>query len=145
MQNCVDQLAELEIPYSLTCTVKMQFELIIRHLIAALKNEGFKVFSEIDITAIHCATTSGRLRAYRILTACNPCLVQQALRSEPNIGLLFPCNIVVREANDGYVIVAFLDPVLAVKQIDNPSITRIAVEIRHAFNRIIQALPNHEY
>ncbi|WP_182584906.1 DUF302 domain-containing protein [Thiospirillum jenense] len=118
---------------------------MITHLTTALKIEGFKVFSDIDITAIHCTMVAGHLRAYRILTACNPCLVQQALRSEPNIGLLFPCNIVVREGSSGYVTVAFLDPILAVQRIENPSITTIAVEIRHCFDRIIQTLPSNEY
>ncbi|MBI4939571.1 MAG: DUF302 domain-containing protein [Actinobacteria bacterium] len=93
--------------YEITVTVDLPFEETLRRTVAALKSAGFGVISDLDMQSIF-ATKLGQPAAdelgdYRILGACNPGLAQSALRSEPVVGLLLPCNVVVRRARGAAV------------------------------------------
>lgn len=130
----------MDTKYGFGKTVDLRFDQAVEHVIEALKREGFGVLADIDVAGAMKAKLNREMPPYRILGACNPPLAYQAIAAEPSIGLLLPCNVVVREDDTGVVHVEFMDPNSVLALVDKPDISRLADEVRQRLERVMQSL-----
>jgi uncharacterized protein (DUF302 family) len=121
-------------------TIAGPFPQAVDKVTAALKQEGFGVLSDIDIQKAMQEKLGVAMPGYRILGACNPPLAHRALQAEPEIGLLLPCNVTVRELPDGRIGVGFLDPQMMVQLTANDAIAGVADDAAQRLGRVREAL-----
>ncbi|MEE4273490.1 MAG: DUF302 domain-containing protein [Thermoanaerobaculales bacterium] len=106
----------------------------------ALAKEGFGVLTEIDVRGTLKKKLDVDFPPYRILGACNPPFALKALQSEPRVGTMLPCNVILRELSKTEVEISAIDPVSSMQSIDNPSLVQIAGEIRDKLKRVLDSL-----
>ncbi len=127
--------------YGFTTTLTgIPFDQALSRTLAALKAEGFGVLSDIDVRLAMKEKLGVDVPAYRILGACNPPLAYQALQAVPDVGLLLPCNVIVREDAPGSVVVGFLDPQIMVGLVGTPEIKTVADAAEQRLRRICESL-----
>jgi uncharacterized protein (DUF302 family) len=123
--------------YGISRTVELTFAQADTRIREALGGEGFGVLTEIDV----CATLKKKLDVdipkYEILGACAPRLAHQAILAEADVGLLLPCNVIVREVDEHHTVVAALDPVAQLQLSGNPALEGVAAEVRERLTRAV--------
>ena len=120
--------------------VDLDFDAAIEKVTADLATEGFGVLSDIDVAAKMKEKLGKDMPRYRILGACNPALAYQAVSAVPDIGLLLPCNVLVREDEEGGVNVSFMDPQSVLSLVDHPDVEPLAGEVKSRLERVLAAL-----
>ena len=105
----------------------------------ALKEQGFGTLTEIDVQATLKEKIGAETAPYVILGACNPRLAHRALELEPDVGLLLPCNVVVR-THEGRTVVSALDPEIIADLADHPELRPIAEEARGLLDAALETL-----
>ncbi len=126
--------------YSFSTRLTGNLEQIEQQLTEALQQEGFGILTEIDVQATLKKKLGLEKRPYKILGACNPPLANQAIEAEPDIGLLLPCNVVIRKEEDGSITVAFMDPAAVMQLVDQAGIAELANEVRGRLLRVRESL-----
>ncbi|GAC1425543.1 MAG: DUF302 domain-containing protein [Ktedonobacteraceae bacterium] len=125
--------------YSFGTTLSMPYEEAIKHVKEALKAEGFGVLTEIDVRKTLQEKLGTEMEPYMILGACNPQLAHRALQQEPQIGLLLPCNVVVRTVGNGSR-VEIADPKSMLGIVGNEQLDTIAQEAAQKLHHALAAL-----
>ena len=120
--------------------VDASFDDAIEKVTAELEKEGFGVLSDIDVAAKMKAKLDKDMPRYRILGACNPSIAFQAISAVEDIGLLLPCNVLVREDANDDVHVDFMDPESVLSLVKQPGITQFATEVKDRLQRVLAAL-----
>ena len=120
--------------------VEHNFDTALARVTEELAKEGFGILTEIDVKATIKKKLDKDMRPYRILGACNPALAHQAVTAVPEIGLLLPCNVLVREDEDDQVHVSFMDPGAVLGLVNDPQVDPLAAQVREKLERVLEAL-----
>lgn len=105
----------------------------------ALSDRGFGVLTEIDVKATMKKKLDIDMPGYRILGACNPGMAWEAIGTEPKVGAMLPCNVILR-AVDGGTEVSAVDPVASMAAIDNAGLKAVAGQVRDLLAEAVAAI-----
>ncbi|MBI1423475.1 MAG: DUF302 domain-containing protein [Gammaproteobacteria bacterium] len=122
--------------YGFNAKFNGSFDAAVAKVTEELSKEGFGVLTEIDVKAVLKKKLDIDKRPYKILGACNPVLANKALTAEPDIGLLLPCNVVVREEDDGSITVGFMDPQAVLQLVERQEIGELAGQVLEKLQRV---------
>jgi len=125
--------------YGFGKTVAISFDAAVAKVTQELAKEGFGVLTDIDVADTMKKKLGRDMPPYRILGACNPPYAAQAIDAEPSIGLLMPCNVVVRQDTEG-VHVEVLDPIALFELTARPEVAPLAREVRARLDRVLNAV-----
>jgi uncharacterized protein (DUF302 family) len=131
---------ERAIRYGFGARVDLPYDEAVARTREALAAEGFGVLTEIDVRATLKNKLDVEFPPYVILGACNPGFAHQALTAEPDIGLLLPCNVVVRAEPGGGSTVSIMDPEAALGLAERAEIEPLAQEVRSRLERVLEAI-----
>lgn len=126
--------------YYIAKTVDRPFDAVMADLTARLKAHGFGVLTDIDVQSTLKSKIGAEIGKYRILGACNPRFAHEALKIEDKLGVLLPCNVIVRETSDRKVEVASVDPVAAMERTGNVALRSTAEEVRRLLSEVVSQL-----
>jgi uncharacterized protein (DUF302 family) len=128
--------------YGITTLVAAPFAVTVPLVRAALSEQGFGVLTEIDVRATLHQKLGAEMEEYLILGACNPALAQRALDTDRDIGLLLPCNVVVRAEGPDTALVQALDPQVMVQVTGQPQLQDVADEATARLRAALDILTN---
>ena len=124
----------------ITTIVNLPYDQAVEQTVAALKEQGFGVLTEIDIQTTLKKKLDVDFQRYVILGACNPPLAHKALSADLTVGLMLPCNVVVYENLDGTSTVSALNPMAAIGVVGNPNLDETAAMATAKLTAVIAAL-----
>jgi uncharacterized protein (DUF302 family) len=126
--------------YYFSKIIHASFDKAMSNVIEELRKEGFGILTEIDVTETLKRKLNVTFSNYTILGACNPAFAYRALQAEPHIGVMLPCNVIIRELEDGNIEVAAVDPLASMQSIHNAELQSIAQEIQMKLKKVIEQL-----
>ncbi len=126
--------------YGFSVSVTYGFDEAVEKVTQELAKEGFGVLTDIDVQATFKKKLDHDRLPYRILGACNPPLAKQAIEADADIGLLLPCNVVVREEENGSVTVAFMDPAAVLQLVEKEGVAELANAVKAKLVKVRDAL-----
>ena len=126
--------------YYFNKTINGTFEDVIDKVTQRLKEEGFGILTEIDVTETLKKKLDVDFKKYRILGACNPPYAHKALQIEDKIGTMLPCNVIVQEIEPGVIEVAAVNPMASMQAVENEKLNEIANEITAMLENVIEKL-----
>ncbi len=127
-------------PLGITVALPLSFDEAIGAVTAALKEQGFGVLTEIDVRATLKKKLDVDFRPYTILGACNPPLAHRAVSADLMVGLMLPCNVVVWDNGDGSTTISAINPMAAIRVVDNPDLDEVARTATDKLNRVMESL-----
>jgi uncharacterized protein (DUF302 family) len=130
----------MDTPLGINITLKTDYATALTRVTEALKVEGFGVLTEIDVKETMKKKLGVDFTPYKILGACNPPLAHRALMAAPEVGLLLPCNVIVRQVEDQITEVSLIDPLGMMAMITNPELETVAKEARAKLERVAASL-----
>ncbi len=113
------------------------FDTIVDRTRTALGDQGFGVLTEIDVKATMKKKIDADIADYLILGACNPNMAHEAMKIEPRVGAMLPCNVIVRSIDDGAVEVSAIDPEASMTAIDNDELKAVAGQVRKMLETVV--------
>jgi uncharacterized protein (DUF302 family) len=123
--------------YKISKNVDLTYDEALEKVTEELKKEGFGILTEIDVKETLKEKLAVDVPRYKILGACNPPFAHKALKAEPGVGLLLPCNVVVYESESGEVTVAGINAEAMLSVIERDDVTPIAEEVNKRMKRVI--------
>lgn len=126
-----------ELTYYFSKELDLSFNEAIEKVTSAMKEQGFGVVVEVFVSELLKEKIGAELKPYKILGVCNPNFAYRAIQSEEHIGLMLPCNVLVREIDNGKVEVSAIDPITAMLVINNPRLNDIAFQVAEILKKVI--------
>lgn len=126
--------------YGFGKTVELDFDAAIQQVTEELSRQGFGILTVIDVKETLKAKLDVEMPPYRILGACNPVLASQAISAVPDIGLLLPCNVLVREDEQGLVHISFMDPGAVLGLVNDARVDPLAEQVKQKLESVLAAL-----
>lgn len=126
--------------YAISTTIDQPYDTVVAQVRTALGDQGFGILTEIDIKATLKEKMDADVPPQVILGACRPPLALAALQAEPSIGLLLPCNVVVRSIGEQTTVVEAVDPQTMVSMTDNPTLQGVADEAAQRLTAALDSL-----
>lgn len=130
----------IKMKYYFNKTINGTFEEVIDKVTKRLKEEGFGILTDIDISATLKKKLDVDFKKYRILGACNPPYAYKALQAEDKIGTMLPCNVIVQEVDNGIIEVAAVNPMASMQAVENEELNDVANEITAMLENVIEKL-----
>jgi uncharacterized protein (DUF302 family) len=126
--------------YHISKVVDLDFDEAVSKTIEELKKEGFGVLTDIDVKETLKKKIDVDFVRYRILGACNPPLAHRTLQAEERIGLMLPCNVIVRETKEGGVEVSAIDPLSAMAAVGNEALSETGALVRDKLAKVVEGV-----
>ncbi|MGN7807451.1 DUF302 domain-containing protein [Ensifer sp. 22521] len=127
--------------YTLDITTNdMPFDEVVAATKTALLAKGFGVLTEIDVRATMKKKLDIDVADYLILGACNPKMALEAMKIEPKVGAMLPCNVIVRSLGSDTIMVSAIDPVASMQAIDNQELKKVAGQVRSLLEEAVASI-----
>lgn len=120
--------------------LNLEFDETIEKVTKVLQEHGFGIVSEIFVSEVLKNKIGVEIPPYKILGACNPNFAFKAISIEDKIGLMLPCNILVKKVSDSQTEVSAIDPIASMMAIQNPALKDLAFEVQNHLKKIIENL-----